>query len=238
MIFALSFCMVPVADAFLWPNLTPPPEGNPPPPGSRGTAYEPDTQWAYYYAAVAAVHSFAASSNAIAAANAANAANSNAGIAASQAASANSNASLARTAADVAASQANQARVEAQAAANQANAARLQAQLNHTEILNLRNAVNAIAADVIPPVVNLSWGSRKTATRNAAATLHIDAADNITGFPAMQFQHSVNNGAFTVWAPVQSQLSIPLSPGLNNIVVRVRDGAGNIANRNIALWRL
>ena len=90
-----------------------------------------------------------------------------------------------------------------------------------------------IVVDKTPPDITVGTATGARATRNASITLIVTATDNIS----TTLYCSINGDA---WAalPADGRVSASLAVGLNNLVVRVKDEAGNIAQDTIKIWRI
>lgn len=92
-----------------------------------------------------------------------------------------------------------------------------------------------VLVDRVPPSFTVSWLGNASVTRpGGEATLVIRAQDNL--YPASALEVSVNGGP---WQPYQYFLDVHLpGQGMQEVVVLVRDPAGNIAIQGIPIFVL
>lgn len=90
-----------------------------------------------------------------------------------------------------------------------------------------------VTSDTVPPVIDLDTVSGARATSAATITLLINASDNASTI----FTYSINGGSYLA-LPVDGRVGTALLTGMNNIVVRVKDQVGNIAQRTIKVWKM
>jgi hypothetical protein len=112
-------------------------------------------------------------------------------------------------------------------------AGKLDQQLSQMAVIaqRLQDQVTALNADRTPPSVEAFWPNGATATRNSSATLQVIASDNGGG----PLQVRVNGGPWQAYSP---SVTVPLTTGLNTVVVEVRDAAGNVASARAQIWRI
>lgn len=107
-----------------------------------------------------------------------------------------------------------------------------------TSINNISTAVTSIqsniGADITPPMVSLSTFSGARATSGNSIQLVVDASDNIS----TSFTYSLDGTNFSP-LPVDGALIVPVNaPGSNLINVWIKDGAGNVSKKSIAIRKL
>lgn len=92
--------------------------------------------------------------------------------------------------------------------------------------------------DRTPPDVRVAWAGGATATRNGSATLMVTASDNVTPAADLQYGYSTDGGASWV-AMAGSSAEVPFpGSGLQTVLVRVSDQAGNQTITSLRMWVL
>lgn len=129
------------------------------------------------------------------------------------------------------------AKIAAQSAEAKSEEARLAALIATETASDAKAAVDRVyeivSADMLPPVLDLDTVSGARATSASSITLLLNASDNVS----TTFTYSINGGEYEALSD-DGRVSTELLTGMNNIVVRVKDQSGNIAQRTIKVWKM
>jgi len=91
-----------------------------------------------------------------------------------------------------------------------------------------------LVVDNAPPVFDVNTASGARATSAASIDLQITAQDSLS----KNLAYNINGGAFQP-LPSSGVVTVSLSEqGVNNVVVCLRDEAGNTASKQIKIWRI
>jgi len=111
----------------------------------------------------------------------------------------------------------------------------------HTLKLRLLNAAGVggaetvlkIIVDKTPPVFQARFAVWKTITTNSTEAVVLDVCDNISAL----FQYRIADGSWQS-LPADGQVLVPLSAGLNDIRIEIKDEAGLTAQNFLRIWKI
>lgn len=100
-----------------------------------------------------------------------------------------------------------------------------------TSIQQQTAAIQALAnKDSVPPTITLKWDQGATITTSSSYTLYVVASDNSGG----PLQMRLNGGS---WQAYSSSVSVPLTVGLNEVIVEMKDPSGNVGSAKAGIFR-